>query len=416
MNALCERLLVRSQLTLQTRGQMSSSVEGILQEILICVFVLNALEQLEISNEPLPSLTVDPTINIAPPQLPYLQEPPSDAQALLLTVKDIFKLETHHIRGFIDTILTTCHPQTIRQDTLLYKYFTHTSESKLFSRLQPVSISDHLTKHEQPISTLNAKGAQESHTINQLYTHTTPVIVYISHATGLMAKDTNKSSNPYCVIQYQGIQHVSPIHEKSLSPTFDFHVALLMTGNSPVLIILWNRSSNPRKPDAFLGLVTLDNSQLSTQFAVSEVQKRTKKSHVSGQLSILFAKLSNDTTPNPIPLRSIYKSIPMDPYKSFASVMKQSLFNDYLSLNGSEASHPSRLVDLIAKTWHITREFQVFWYSVAHLVNLKRWLICIQLEKFLQCTFAIQSSKQHLIFIRKTSKAQLTTRKYLLIR
>lgn len=52
------------------------------------------------------------------------------------------------------------------------------------------------------------------------------LLLEIIDATNLLAKDSNKSSNPYCMVSYSGMEFSSNISQSNCNPKFDFSIPL----------------------------------------------------------------------------------------------------------------------------------------------------------------------------------------------
>eukprot|EP01124_Arcella_intermedia_P009249 TRINITY_DN16024_c0_g1_i1.p1 TRINITY_DN16024_c0_g1~~TRINITY_DN16024_c0_g1_i1.p1 ORF type:complete len:995 (-),score=215.70 TRINITY_DN16024_c0_g1_i1:99-3083(-) len=163
---------------------------------------------------------------------------------------------------------------------------------------QPLNFS--LTKklHSPPNSSaptpLNSHRDTESKIIGTL-------VVHLLDAVDVLAKDLNGKSDPYAEIRFENEQRTSNIDYKTLNPvwdeTFTFNVH---DTNSIIYVDLydWDKLDSPD----FLGLVqipirTITNSDKGMEEMSLKLQKRSKKSHVSGTLNVIIewhAKLLAD--------------------------------------------------------------------------------------------------------------------------
>lgn len=136
----------------------------------------------------------------------------------------------------------------------------------------------------------------------------------------------------------------------------------------PIVITVWNRSSDPKKDrseDAFLGMFTLSSHQLvqSTQTSRLDKQyslaKRSNRSHVSGQIHIIAERV--DMTGD---VRTIYRNalrvIPPEPRLVFKALLKRFLEYDLMECNdGSLLTEQSKdILNQVAVVWRIGIPFR----------------------------------------------------------
>jgi hypothetical protein len=133
-------------------------------------------------------------------------------------------------------------------------------------------------------------------------------------------------------------------------------------GNEPVLLSVWNRSQSVNTPDAFLGALQLESSDikqlLETRQSLSKrLCKRSKKSHISGDISISCFEINQSYF-----TQTDWKlsCIPSTPLESFHKLYKICVTYDIKT--GSKFSDESRmLLRHIARIWAIREPYGSFW-------------------------------------------------------
>ncbi|KAJ3338598.1 hypothetical protein HDU91_001169, partial [Kappamyces sp. JEL0680] len=203
----------------------------------------------------------------------------------------------------------------------------------------------------------------------------TPIyLLSILDAVGLKPKDSPTSNNSYATVTYLGSTWTGPIAHRTLNPLFDFSFPLFVNPASleKITIALWNRCTvkNPQefRKDLFLGCMQLsaaDVERMATNNQMLDVplQKRTSRSHVSGNLRIVASLLqSPPIAPSAVYAKGFYL-IPSDVKQHYRQLCKACYEWDYVKTSESKAKAALSAIsqDLLGRlgvVWRIRPVFQ----------------------------------------------------------
>ncbi|TPX65599.1 hypothetical protein SpCBS45565_g05071 [Spizellomyces sp. 'palustris'] len=194
----------------------------------------------------------------------------------------------------------------------------------------------------------------------------------VQSATGLYAKDHNGLSNPYCVIMFNGISYVSHTVEKSLNPRWNFNVPLkVKSASDPLLLTIWNRSTDrprDRRGDAFLGMCTITSGQLcqSSLDQHYNLDKRSTRSHVSGQVHVVVERITTDKD-KPNMWKNALRALPPDPRVVYATLVKKFLDCAVAKYDGDSLLPEGyqRVLDSVAAIWRVGLPYRAMIYFEA---------------------------------------------------
>ncbi|KAJ3161785.1 Protein unc-13 B [Geranomyces michiganensis] len=187
-----------------------------------------------------------------------------------------------------------------------------------------------------------------------------PVQLTIAGAEGLLAKDATGTSNPYCVITFDGVSFVSQPMHRTRSPNWNMKVTLPLRPSSPdVAISIWNRSSDPRsqrRDDSFLGCLLLPARSLLASAATAPARyplaKRSSRSHVAGTIEVFSVPVV--VKPDVQCLRSnILRFAPPDPRAAYAELLARTLEVDVGNQEGLLSEISIVGLNAVAAAWRI---------------------------------------------------------------
>eukprot|EP01129_Flabellula_baltica_P007914 TRINITY_DN310_c0_g1_i2.p1 TRINITY_DN310_c0_g1~~TRINITY_DN310_c0_g1_i2.p1 ORF type:complete len:1279 (-),score=344.19 TRINITY_DN310_c0_g1_i2:4-3840(-) len=118
----------------------------------------------------------------------------------------------------------------------------------------------------------------------------------IVQAEDLAAKDSNGLSDPYCVVKYKSKEYKTSVIDETLNPTWNESFKLEFTDFEEVIQLdVWDKDKNGKdflgKYEIPLSLVLDASGELDQWF---ELQKRSKKSTVSGRIRIQCSFFTKD--------------------------------------------------------------------------------------------------------------------------
>jgi hypothetical protein len=130
------------------------------------------------------------------------------------------------------------------------------------------------------------------------------VTVTLVSARGLMGKNSDSTSDPFCIIEIGSQVHFSKIKKATCDPiwneTYVFDIPMPLPAPFYLNVSVWNQPkfSNGRDTKgAFLGQLSIDLGQVGRSEANGrffELEKRSARSHVSGGLEMKIAITSEN--------------------------------------------------------------------------------------------------------------------------
>jgi hypothetical protein len=312
-------------------------------------------------------LKISPLSPIKPPILYSAGEITLECKQLLQTIQSVFEIDPEKFKTQVDNIAASYRPDTLLKDAFIYRQFLSSG------LIWDVGISDSSLKtwttgEEGWAEGLVKKLASPNVPYFQVSGQTSTFLITVVKANNLKAKDTKTSNNTYPFVTFNGASWVGPIIDRSLNPSFDYSFSLSFSTNSidPITISLWNRPSNPEKSESFLGCIHLspmDVVRLSatTQRADLPLEKRSKKSHVSGNLSIHITPL----LPKFMDLKTIYQKglglIISDPKTNYRKLCKSCFEWNFLKTASKEKNSLvpvcSRILEIVIPIWRISSTY-----------------------------------------------------------
>ncbi|KAI8916020.1 hypothetical protein EDD86DRAFT_197454 [Gorgonomyces haynaldii] len=177
------------------------------------------------------------------------------------------------------------------------------------------------------------------------------VLVQVHEAQQLLAKDTRYSNNPFVCVHHMGVQYRSQHISQTLNPMFQFSILLPQTDDQ-IHISLWNKPTKQTK-QAFLGLITLQPT-LYVKDQWFQLGKRTRKSHVAGQIKVSLTRVTKDNLEE-----WMFKCFPLDPTRDYRVLVESCIQYDY-NQNAPKSLFSSPIESLLSdirRLWCISPEF-----------------------------------------------------------
>eukprot|EP01136_Pigoraptor_vietnamica_P016769 Opistho-1_new@61109 len=191
------------------------------------------------------------------------------------------------------------------------------------------------------------------------------VVVTVCEATGLLAKD-KKSNDPYCTIECDGIAYVSDVKRRTLNPEFDCVCKWEdPSENAELKIQVWgsvHHATSSKKSteslgngdgpsgeaikvplhpkDNFLGIVVVPLKPILTEWQEVDkeykLQKRSSRSHVSGNIHVIIKVEPIVVAPKPQPTpvhEEKYPKPDRDRALAFYPLLVQAMFQELARRN-----------------------------------------------------------------------------------
>ncbi|KAJ3179167.1 hypothetical protein HDU87_003125 [Geranomyces variabilis] len=182
----------------------------------------------------------------------------------------------------------------------------------------------------------------------------------VAAAEGLLGKDNSGTSNPYCVVAFDGVNFVSQPATRTRSPTWNMKVALPLRSSSPdVTISVWNRSSDPRshhRDDSFLGCLHLPASTLLASAALAPARyplaKRSTRSHVAGTIEVSIEPVLLDSNVQLVRTKFL-RFAPPNPRAAFAELLARTLEVDIGNQDTLLSDASNMGLNAVATAWRI---------------------------------------------------------------
>ncbi|KAL6594914.1 hypothetical protein U3516DRAFT_566798 [Neocallimastix sp. 'constans'] len=131
--------------------------------------------------------------------------------------------------------------------------------------------------------------------------HSKLIQLNILEAKNLKAKNDNCFSNPYFIVEVGGKEFESQVINQNINPSWDFSTVIFLKETDTIKITLWNKNTEKSvrffksSKDKFLGQIILTYDEIAKYYSHKKIldkwyvlQKRSSKSHVSGELRISF--------------------------------------------------------------------------------------------------------------------------------
>ena len=128
------------------------------------------------------------------------------------------------------------------------------------------------------------------------------VTVTLVSGRGLMGKNSDRFSDPFCIIEIDSQVHFSKIKKATCDPawneTYVFNTPIPLPSPFHLCVSVWNQpkfSSGRDTKGAFLGQLRIDLGQVGRQESNGrffELEKRSARSHVSGSLEMKIVMTS----------------------------------------------------------------------------------------------------------------------------
>jgi len=123
----------------------------------------------------------------------------------------------------------------------------------------------------------------------------------ILEAKNLKAKNDKFFSNPYFIVEVGGKEFESQVIYKNINPSWDFSTVIFLKETDIIKITLWNKNTEKSvklfksSKDQFLGQIVLTYAEIARYYSYKTIldkwytlQKRSSKSHISGELRVSF--------------------------------------------------------------------------------------------------------------------------------
>ncbi|KAJ3167930.1 Protein unc-13 C [Geranomyces variabilis] len=182
----------------------------------------------------------------------------------------------------------------------------------------------------------------------------------VAAAEGLLGKDNSGTSNPYCVVTFDGVSFVSQPVTRTRSPTWNMKVVLPLRSSSPdVTISVWNRSSDPRshqRDDSFLGCLLLPARSVLASAAPAPARyplaKRSTRSHVAGSIEVSIEPVLPDPDVQLVRTK-ILRFAPPNPRAAFAELLARTLELDVGNQDTLLSDASNMGLNAVAAAWRI---------------------------------------------------------------
>jgi C2 domain len=312
-------------------------------------------------------LKLSPLSPIKPPILYSTEAITLECKQLLQTIQSVFEIEPEKFKAQVDVVAASFRPDALFKDALVYQQFLSSGF------ICDVGLADSPLKkwtageEDWAVGTIK-KSESTNVPYFQVSGQTSSFLITVVKAGNLKAKDTKTSNNTYPFVTFREASWVGPTIDRSLNPSFDHSLSLCFPPNStdPITISLWNRPVNPEKTDSFLGCVHLTPTDIvrlsaTTQHAELPLEKRTKKSHVSGYLSILVRPL----LPQFMDLKTMYQKglglIISDPKINYRKLCKSCFEWSFLKTASKEKNSLApvcrRILEIAIPYWRISSTY-----------------------------------------------------------
>jgi C2 domain len=218
-----------TQSKMAQRPSQVSFNEELLRKVLICLLVPNTYNvgsqrEPEIQSSLLSKLK-NIHIELSPPKLPIL---PGGSSKLTMELANILQTDPGTFKEAVMSISNTYSLLTIVHDMFIYR---HLLQKDCIPYLPSYNSIENYKRwkaeeDQQLASLIQTRSGNYVEMYEGLDTSKRLVLLQIMEASNLLGKDSNKSSNPYCLISYAGVSFVSQICERNLNPQFNYCVAL----------------------------------------------------------------------------------------------------------------------------------------------------------------------------------------------
>jgi hypothetical protein len=163
-------------------------------------------------------------------KLPLL--PPSNSK-LVLELLTIMNVDESIANSTLQSIRTETNLTAIVHDLYIYRHllqkdcvpflpkFANADQCNLWKQKEDAEIASLISDSFPSDSTSSLKNIYGSLNASRKY-----ILLNIIEASNLSAKDTKKTSNPYCSITYAGMQFNTQVITRNCNPKFNFSLAL----------------------------------------------------------------------------------------------------------------------------------------------------------------------------------------------
>ncbi|KAJ1557386.1 Protein unc-13 C, partial [Nowakowskiella sp. JEL0078] len=188
----------------------------------------------------------------------------------------------------------------------------------------------------------------------------------VSAGSGLKKKDKSGGCNSYVSVYFNGTFFVNEVISNDVNPAWNFKMLLPIdfSKNVTIGISLWNRSSDYKTDDAFLGVTSVSLNEARSKIKIQggkyevwkELEKRGPRSNISGKI-----RVSLESFPRDVDLATsedLFQCFSSDPKTDYTDILKRCINMGSGKLNADCRN----LLSIIATAWNLNDNFKLFIY------------------------------------------------------